>query len=108
MLEVLPILFLSIAGTSTPAPSGQAPIVKCENLNVPLSGLPDETIITFTIQPENLENQCRSETGTKITLTQPASGITITSSRKGQEAIRFTVEDKQGNQGSADVIVQRD
>ncbi len=80
----------------------------CQNLVIPLSGLPEETGVAFELLPEHLTAQCKSVSGSKITLSSPEGGLHIDIPAQTTKTYTFTVKDKIGNTTSAQVIISRE
>jgi len=109
--SLIPLLALSAAviavGTSHSVAQTSAPVVTCKDLVIPLGNLPADTVLNFTLTPTNLVQQCQSSSGSSLTLVSPKVGMTVNPKPNSQQSIPFTVQDSNGNQATANVVVTR-
>lgn len=80
----------------------------CVSLVIPITGVPDDTPLSFTIPLDDMLNRCMSSSGAKITLTTPTSPITVSPTPNSNQTFAFTVHDDIGNTASGTITVTRD
>jgi hypothetical protein len=99
---------LGLTPTLGSAQTGGADDVACQDLQVPLSGLPEDAVLELKFSPSDLLKQCSSASGAALQVVSPANGIALTPDPGSRHTIPFTVRDDEGHQATAKVIVIRD
>ena len=80
----------------------------CEELQMPITGIPDAVPLTFTVPADDLIKRCSSEDKSPLTLVTPANGVTITIEAGAIQIVQFTVKDDNGHQVTSKLTVTRD
>ena len=75
---------------------------------MPITGVNDDAIFSFTIPVDDLSAQCTSSTGETITVVTPTDDVTVTPTPHSTQTITFTVVDADGDSATGHVIVTRD
>lgn len=89
------------------AQTGPGDNLTCQDLKVPLSGLPQDVVLELKFEPADLLKQCKSASGSTLKLVSPPSGITFSPKPGSTHSIPFTVSDDKGRQATAKVLIIR-
>lgn len=109
MRHYLTVCLLSAGAAFTSSAYAQSDsTLSCEDLQIPITGVPDTVPLTFTIPTDDLIKQCTSSTKSTLTLLTPTSGVTITVEPGAIQVVPFTVKDDSGHQVTAKLVITRD
>ncbi len=105
-------LFAISAGSATAQddPDAEAPTpndLSCVNLVIPITGVPNDTSLTFTIPLDDMLNRCMSGSGSTISLVTPTGPVTVSATPNSSQTFSFTVHDDIGNEASGTITVTR-
>lgn len=100
----LAIVMSAVAVTSAHA---QQEAVSCVDLNVPITGVTEDTQLSLSFTAADLVAQCTSSTGSTLSLVTPTDGVSIATEANKTKTVTFTVSDASGNTATANVIVTR-
>ena len=102
--------FILLAGASlvSGAHAQSDGTLSCEELQMPITGIPDNVPLTFTVPADDLIKRCTSEDHSPLTLVTPANGVTVTIDAGTIQIVQFTVKDDNGHQVTSKLTVTRD
>jgi hypothetical protein len=81
--------------------------ITCQDLVIPVSGLPDDTPLSITLSPAEIVGQCVSSTGAELMLTDSSQPLTIETAPSASQAITFSIGDNDGHQSAVKITVTR-
>lgn len=109
MRKMIILAVLSSLAAIIPAANAQdVSILSCRNLIIPVTGVPDQVPLSFTIPKENLVTQCTASEGNIITLVTPQEDIAVTPEPGSTKSVTFQVRDDEGYTASAELVITRD
>lgn len=82
--------------------------LSCEELQMPIAGVPDNVTFTFTVPTDNLIKRCSSQDHSLLTLVTPTNAVAITIKAGSIQIVEFTVKDDNGHQVTSKLTVTRD
>lgn len=107
MKHVIASLIIAMSAFAVTSAHAEQEAVSCADLNVPITGIADDTQLSLSFTAADLVAQCSSSTSSMLSLVTPVDGVSVTAEPNQTETIAFTVSDTSGNTATANVIVTR-
>ena len=79
----------------------------CQDLTIPITNVPDDTPVVFTIPLDDMKNRCASSSGSTVTLVLPTSPISVSITPNSSQSFTFSAKDDAGSTASGTVTVTR-
>ena len=105
---IIAVIFLASAALASGAHAQSDDTLSCEELQMPIIGIPDNVPLTFTVPTDDLIKRCSSQDHSPLTLVTPTNAVPITIAAGTIQIVEFTVKDDNGHQVTSKLTVTRD